>query len=519
MVGVHSFRHYLIPFLIYMLLRACVAERTVASGTNSSDSSNTARMSVPSKHVKAQQSKSHGGDVGVDKSDSDSYTKTQTQRSAHINDNSFQTPKESYDKQEEKRAGTLEQYENKLGRSFSPFSSLIQDFLASPISPMSSRLGMFSSLLLTPSVDFGQSSDGKFLVVRLQMPKSKEENVQNGAQRKVSAALVASSTLQVHIETTSEERSHVSSSYTLSLPAAVSSEGMTITPAEDGTIQIKLRILNTDSNELDDEGRNEDANNDTPFRIESINDILSALLGGSLPPLAPLTFHVISDAEDGEESKGVVEELPSPAHFERCRHTFASDKLQLRKCLCDVTPSSGRVVCYSRIIATSVSTARRLNHNDFAISTKKSAYECVNGTEDKTQCLERVASQVLKALSHDSSDSETNSLKEQIKSALETDNVTAMNFYPSAGFVAFQIICAAILLSLCFWGGMVYAMRRGWFGNRSGGLLSHLSSTLVQHAVRPHTNNSNLPTKTEASVSKTGNRMTLSKTKSNDKVS
>lgn len=50
-------------------------------------------------------------------------------------------------------------------------------------------------------------------------------------------------------------RSHLSSGQSiLLLPAAVSREIMSVIPAEDGTVRIKLLILNTDSNELDDEG-------------------------------------------------------------------------------------------------------------------------------------------------------------------------------------------------------------------------------------------------------------------------
>lgn len=383
----------------------------------------------------------------------------------------------------------------------SALSSLMEGLFSSAFSPIRLTAGMLSSFS-RPKVEFGESDDGKFLVVRLHMSSSNDDSLKKGAQRKVSAAVISSDLLQVHIETINDNmRQRMSNQF--SLPKPVARDGMTVSPAEDSTIHIRLRLLK------DGERDNTTNDNDDVSNLEpDINELMNTLFGESIHRrLIPLTIGFAPSGTDAnDEARGIVEELPSAAHFDRCRHTYADDKLQLRKCLCDVTPMTSRAVCYSKMIAKSMRLAQKMELNGFATTVKNSAHDCVNGTEDKTQCLERVASHVVKYLSHESG-SDPSSQKEQIRAALEADDVNVTNFYSTTGFMMLQIIFAAILLSVCFWGGMVYAMRRGWFGNRSGGLLSQLSSALAQRSVCE--NGNALPTNLDRPGPQKGNSMNV----------
>lgn len=415
--------------------------------------------------------------------------------------------------------------------SLSPFSSLMQNLFS----------GFPSGAFARPHVEYGKTDDGKYLIAKLSLPKSDDES-SRGAKRNIAYALTSMQSLQVRVETDTGG-TRMTSSEEFQLPNPVAKEDMSVITAADGSIHVKMRILSdTEAEKVERAEQAAEFNgasqrqaqgdiegdNANPFggsmRMPDIDEILDSLLGSDnsrsgngikTRAVAPLIIRFPSFGGNGLSSgvrqdddgingqarqrhqsplSALFEELPSAAHSERCHREHADDRVQLRKCLCDVTPVKTRAVCYSKMVARSINTARQMNElSDFASKTRAAAYDCVNGTEDQTQCMERVASSVVNFLSPsghgggtggEDADKVDDRLREQMREALETDDATASHFITaSRGFMVLEIVVCAVILSIAFWVGMVYAMRRGYFGNRSGGLLSHLSSVMTQRSV------------------------------------
>lgn len=402
--------------------------------------------------------------------------------------------------------------------------------------------GFPSGAFARPHVEYGKTDDGKYLIAKLSLPKSDDES-SRGAKRNIAYALTSMQSLQVRVETDTGG-TRMTSSEEFQLPNPVAKEDMSVITAADGSIHVKMRILSdaeaekiehaehaAEINSASQRQAQGDIEGDdtNPFggsmRMPDMDEILDSLLGGdnsrsgsgiNMRAVAPLIIRFPSfggnafssggrQDEDGIDDQArqhhqsplnaLFEELPSAAHSARCHREHTDDGVQLRKCLCDVTPVKTRAVCYSKMVARSINTARQMDGlSNFASKTRTAAYDCVNGTEDQTQCMERVASSVVKFLSPsrlgggtggEDVDKVDNRLREQMRQALETDDATASHFITaSRGFMALEIVVCAVVLSIAFWVGMVYAMRRGYFGNRSGGLLSHLSSVMTQRSVR-----------------------------------
>lgn len=417
--------------------------------------------------------------------------------------------------------------------SLSPFSSLMQNLFS----------GFPSGAFARPRVEYGKTDDGKYLIAKLSLPKSDDES-SRGAKRNIAYALTSMQSLQVRVETDTGG-TRMTSSEEFQLPNPVAKEDMSVITAADGSIHVKMRILSdTEAEKIERteqaaeiNGASQrqaqgdiDGDDINPFggsvRMPDMDEILDSLLGGDnsrsgsgikMRAVAPLIIRFPSfggnalssgssrrqddDSNDDQARQyhqspmnALFEELPSAAHSARCHREHADDRVQLRKCLCDVTPVKTRAVCYSKMVARSINTARQMDGlSDFASKTRAAAYDCVNGTEDQTQCMERVASSVVKFLSPsghsggtggEDVDKVDNRLREQMRQALETDDATASHFITaSRGLMVLEIVVCAVVLSIAFWVGMVYAMRRGYFGNRSGGLLSHLSSVMTQRSV------------------------------------
>lgn len=361
--------------------------------------------------------------------------------------------------------------------AISPVTSIMQQLFSSMGRVTDNMLSSFSR----PDVDFAPSADGKSLVARLHMAHAASDNEQMGATRRIFVAIIGNDEMRVKMEM-HNEGFDTSSIQTYSLPYPVSADGFGITSAEDGTVHVKFRIL-TEAEREGSEQQAHDARQKDP--LSDIEDLARPLLEKVMQPLVPwpveIGTHDNMPDKDDPQLAGVGEELPSAAHVGRCKQISSTDKLIFRKCLCDIMPSpSRRAICYADLISTAISTARKMKIDGFATTTKKSAMECVDGEEEKSQCLERVASKVIQVVSDDSSEGGANYLKDKIRYALEKEEALQSDFRPASGMAVVRTLFCALLLSVCFWMGLVVAMRRGWFGNRQGGLLSQLSSVLTQ---------------------------------------
>lgn len=375
--------------------------------------------------------------------------------------------------------------------------NLMNDFLSSTLS----SFGRFAANgLLSPQqlkVEFATSDNDTTLVAKIHAPRSAASDVEQGAERKISVALDGDSQLRITVEM---QNGPFQTTLTQieSLPRRVSPDSIKISPANKGDILIRMKIANGTDHSVTHRVQNSDA-----------DDILDSILRDLFNPSAfsgsrlsiPNRDQEIgaddndnADSVDDDYSKPqsdknsrdtntVREHLPSAAHVDRCQKTTLGDKLKYRKCLCDVISSiQDRLVCYTKFVTSVLSEARRMGKNEFANETKQMAMSCTNDDESNTQCMERVAGHILKVIGDDINDTSMQQLRQQMRNVLENEDAVQGHFSSSSNtiVVMFGVLFGAILLSLAFWASMIFAMRRGWFGNRTGGLLSQLSSVLAQ---------------------------------------
>lgn len=376
--------------------------------------------------------------------------------------------------------------------------NVMNDLLSSTLSSFGrfAAGGLLSSQQL--KVEFAMTDNDTTLVAKIHTPQSSASDVELGAERKISVALDGDSQLNIRVEM---QNGPFQTTLTQSevLPRRVSPESIKISPADKGNILIKMKIVNgTDHHRV--ASRHSE--------MSDMDDILSSIMQdlfnpGALPRsrLSIVSHgHEFDDNDDtdsaaGDDSKPqfegnndnnfntVREHLPSAAHVDRCQKSTSGDKLKYRKCLCDVISSvPDRLVCYTKFVSNVLNEARRLKKTDFATETKQMAISCTNNNESSTQCMERVASHILKTIGEDANDTGMQQLRQQMRNVLDNEDAVQGDFFRPSNTVVvmFGIISGAILLSLAFWASMVYAMRRGWFGNRTGGFLSQLSSVLAQ---------------------------------------
>lgn len=376
--------------------------------------------------------------------------------------------------------------------------NLMNDLLSSTLSSFGrfAAGGLLSSQQL--KVEFATTDNDTTLVAKIHTPQSSASDVELGAERKISVALDGDSQLNIRVEMQNGPfQTTLTQSETL--PRRVSPESIKISPADKGNILIKMKIVNgTDHPAVSRHSGMSDMD-------DILNSIMQDLFNPGALPGSRLSIgshgHEFDDNDDdtdsaaGDDSKlqfernsdgdfnTVREHLPSAAHVDRCQKSTSGDKLKYRKCLCDVISSvSDRLVCYTKFVSNVLNEARRLGKNDFATEAKQMAISCTNKNESSTQCMERVASHILKTIGEDANDMSMQQLRQQMRNVLDNEDAVQGDFYrPSNTMVVmFGIILGAILLSLSFWASMIYAMRRGWFGNRTGGFLSQLSSVLTQ---------------------------------------
>lgn len=376
------------------------------------------------------------------------------------------------------------------------------DFLKLMLSSALSSFGQISSGGLfssgRPRVQFAKSEDGSILLAKVVMPQSSSSNVQKGAERNVFVSVNEHSQLELRVEM---QNGPFQSTFNqvVSLPHRVSKDSVKISPAENGDILIRMNIIGSDTgiSNLSRHSGNSDLQDQNP--LNALNAAQFLQLFDSMQNSAQ-TDHDQSDypgsakgqAETdpdlskpflGEKDHAVQQQLPSAAHVERCHAINGKDELKYQKCLCDVLSSSSQqLVCYTKFASNAINEARRVHKDDFAIKLKEMAIKCTNTSESSTQCMERLASHIITSVLENINDTEMVQLREKLRRALENDDMIGRDAFQSSNTfgIILGAVLGAILLSACFWGGMVYAMRRGWFGHRVGGLLSHLSSALTQ---------------------------------------
>lgn len=346
-------------------------------------------------------------------------------------------------------------------------------------------------------VEFAVLDNDTTLVAKVHAPHSAASDVQQGAERKISVALEGDSRLNIRVELQNGPF-QTTMTQTEILPRRVSPDSIKISPADKGDILIRMKITHDTHHVVSRHIENSDMDDIFKSMLQDLFDP-SVFVGSRLKN--PIHDHDLDDDEDdprdeahaerkshseklsARDSSFVREHLPSAAHVDRCQKSTSGDKLKYRKCLCDVVSSvSQRLICYTKFVSSVLSEARRLGKTDFATKTKEMAVACTNNNESNAQCMERVAAHVLETVDDDTTDVSMHQLRQQMRNALENeDSIQAVFFTPSNTVgVILGVLVGAIFLSLAFWAGMILAMRRGWFGNRTGGFLSQLSSVLAQ---------------------------------------
>lgn len=355
------------------------------------------------------------------------------------------------------------------------------------------------------NIRFSKANNNTLLNVHLALPQS------NSANRNLSVAVVGKSHLRVKIATKAGTM-QMFATHTYPLPVPVSEKNIVFNTTEDGNALVQLQILNgTTQAETDSTEATERQESDNPFL--TMEDLLQSITQRAVShPLFRLPF--LSDLgpdgdddDDGDNDKASIRNSNAARRTGRansfnpgdCREESMGDDMRYRKCVCDSNPSSQRrAVCYAKMISTAVNMARKMRFDDFATSIKHSAFDCADTPAEQTNCLQQVADKVVDFLARNQSeDDDTNSLKDQIRDAIDSED-TLTDYTPSIWRAVAHMIFGGILLTVLFWAGMVYALRRGWFGNRTGGILSHLSSVLTQHTSERTSQSS--PTQSQSTV-------------------
>lgn len=373
---------------------------------------------------------------------------------------------------------------------------LMKHMLASALSGMDRASGGLLSELKSNSVEFAYSKDGRTLIARLHIPSSHSGGEAKEANRKLYVAILGQSHMRVRTEMMNGPF-RTSSVHTIRLPVRVSSDGVTISPAPDGSVHVRMSVLQDGQTRRDgEEGESESDGTDDPS--EAIRSFFQRQLG--MPMLPVLISRRIPEISK-ESGKEAIEEIPSSMNILRCRQEYGDDALRRRNCLCGVTPSLERkAVCYAELISKCVRIARRLKMDDFATSTKHIALDCAEKQEEKTKCLGEVAGQVIERLGSEGGGGENenekvDTLKDQIRTAIEREDNGPSNFQPSVLGILLRLLLIGMLLVLFFGCGLIYILRNRVIGNRAQGMVNQLTSVLAQSSSTSKVETSSSPSR------------------------
>lgn len=322
--------------------------------------------------------------------------------------------------------------------------------------------GLFKNDL---QVEFALSEDRSSCVVRLYLPDISLKGVDKSAPRQVYVSVIGKQHLRLKINMTTDGISSEITK-TVHLPVKVSKHDVDISSKPDGSVHVTLRIL---KDEEDDTAAV--AGKQESFRIESDADSLFGRL---------LTLFAPSMPDASAESKDVIREVPSSDDIAKCKEKFQHERLLISKCICDKTADlDSRAVCYGSLISKSVSMARKMGMDEFATSAKHLAIECAGSTQDKAECLENVANDILDSLYHRKGTGDRyKDLSDRIRLAIESEDDGPSKFESSPGLGFVQVIFLSAL-ALGLFGGAFVSMRRR--RNATGGKVQ-LSSVMTQRA-------------------------------------
>lgn len=344
---------------------------------------------------------------------------------------------------------------------------IMDKFLSSAVSSMDRVSHGMLSEFTGPNVQFAKSEDGANLIAKLQIPTPGHEDDQQTGPRRLSVGIVARRHLRIRLETTFQGFQKTSI-HTIGLPVHVSKDGVGIKSQEDGSVHIIMRILQEPVNDDADEGSDESGNGFGSFFERRVKQPLFVNMFGR---------GTNNESEDGLEA---TEELPSEEDVLRCRIKHREDRLRVKKCMCDATPSkSSKAVCYGSLISKAVSLSRRLGMDDFATSAKHSAIECADGHEIALECLEKIAGHVVDTLYTRKGSGNADDMKQRIRTAIESEDDGPSEFQSSLGM---RVAKASILLTfmLLFGTFAFYAFRKVVFGRQRASWPMRLSSVLSQ---------------------------------------
>lgn len=302
--------------------------------------------------------------------------------------------------------------------------------------------GLLSGLA-GPNIDFAKTEDGKRLIARLRLPPTPNKEGEDAIPPKLSVAVLGRSHLRVKLNIKRDGFQSISE-HTYGLPAYVSSEGVAVTPQDDGTVHVSLRILK-EANAITNSGDGEN---------ESLEQKMGSFMDQRIRnPLFPILIH--RDSREIDSDDEVVEELPRPEEVDRCRAQHANDKMLRKECICDITrSSSARAVCYGSLISKAVSVARRLGMHDFATNAKHHAIECADGHTDAVECLQRVASELLASL-HKKDAAAKSTVEDRVRAAIESEDDGPSNFGPSYGTVV-SFLLIVFVVAMFIYGALWY---------------------------------------------------------------